>query len=85
MTRARKAHPGPGAHRRGRRPRTAAPATAPAATTTPPATASTANGRTPEPRPPVPVAVFSNPDQHRPSRTATTAKPHTAGLFSTAI
>jgi len=59
--------------------------TQPVTTNTPPADVATSkDDTTPAPRPQVPVALFSNPDEHLPSHTATATapKPPTAGLFS---
>ena len=85
VTRARQVGPAPGAHRRVRRPRTVAPVTAPAATGAPPAEAAASHDSTTSaPGPSVPVALFSNPDVHRPSPTAATPRPNPADLFSTA-
>ena len=83
LTNGRKVGPGSSTERRARRPRVATPATQPAATSTPAAEVATStDSTTPAPRPPVPVALFSNPDEHVPSHTA--AKPHTVGPFSAA-
>ena len=92
VTRARQVGPAPGARRRVRQPRTLAPvtvpvtvpATAPAATGAPPAEAAASHDSTTSaPGPSVPVALFSNPDVHRPSSTAAAPKPYPAALFST--
>jgi hypothetical protein len=83
LTAARKVDPGPSADRQARRPRIATPAMQAARTGTPPAEVATSKTSTTQaPRPPVPVALFSNPDEHLPSHTAAGPKPHTAGLFS---